>query len=314
LFHIWSSIYLGFCVLLRSQHQSNLRLQFSYSASNSSLEAIMQIRQDAYGMGYTGYPAQDTAGWNGIYGQGGAGALGGAGGFGRSTGSMLGQNIVQTAFAVGNGGWAFTGDALARLNGRSNTWEQSNMGGLAYLQLKPGVRPSDAMTEIFTSPNNFSFDCSTGIAVVLLKAQLDSIGPQAFDSIHSRAPMVLAGWTDTSGAEFFMGHSGRSVREGEIMLNGQSTKQGELSPFNAAMGDRLQPGGVYYFERPGDTTTYNQGWNAIYLGGSGNNHQFWRVEDGAHWVDLRQQNNLLIDVGGKYRDEYLSSSVMTPLF
>ena len=274
----------------------------------------MQIRQDAYGMGYTGYAAQNRTDWNGVYGQSSMVASGGAGGLNRYTGSLLGQNIVNTALAVNDGGWSFTGDALAMLNGPSNSWEQVNSGGLAYLQISRGARPSDAITETFTNPNGFIFDCSTAIALVLLKAQLDSIGPQAFDSVHSRAPMVLAGWADTSGSEFFMGHSGRTVREGEVTLNGQRSRQGELAPFNAAMGDRLQPGGVYYFERPGDTTTYNQGWNAIYLGGSGNLHQFWRVEDGVHMVDLRQQNNLLIDVTGRYNNEYLSSSAMTPRF
>jgi hypothetical protein len=271
----------------------------------------MQVRQSNYGMGYGGYPTQDSYGWGGVYGQAGAG---GVGNLTQATGSRLGQNIVKTAFSVGNGGWSFTGDALAMLNGPSNSWEQVNSGGLAYLQISRGARPSDAITETFTNPNGFIFDCSTAIALVLLKAQLDSIGPQAFDNVHSRAPMVLAGWADTSGSEFFMGHSGRTVREGEVTLNGQRSRQGELAPFNAAMGDRLQPGGVYYFERPGDTTTYNQGWNAIYLGGSGNLHQFWRVEDGVHMVDLRQQNNLLIDVTGRYNNEYLSSSAMTPRF
>jgi hypothetical protein len=38
------------------------------------------------------------------------------------------------------------------------------------------------------------------------------------------------------------------------------------------------------------------------------------VEDGVHVVDLRLQNNLLIDVGGMYQNEYLSSSVMAPTF
>ncbi|MDP4823991.1 MAG: hypothetical protein NWR47_08605, partial [Aestuariivirgaceae bacterium] len=142
----------------------------------------------------------------------------------------------------------------------------------------------------------------------------DSIGPQAFDSIHSQNRMVLAGWADTSGADFFMGRNARFVGAGEVTLNGNRSENGELAPFDTSMGDRLTPGGVYYFEKPGDTTTYNQGWNAIYLGGSGNIHQFWRVEDGVHTVDLREQNNLLIDVGGMYQNEYLSSSAMVPTF
>ena len=274
----------------------------------------MQIRQDSYGMGFGGFPAQDTSAWGGVYGQGGMGGLGGVGNLAQATGSTLGTNIVNTALSVANGGWKFTGDALAQLYGRSNTWDQVNSGGLPYLQIKQGVSPSAAISEPFQNPMNFAFDCATSTALVLLKAQLDSIGPQAFDSIHSRAPMVLAGWADTSGANFFMGRNARFVGAGEVSLNGLRSQNGELAPFDAARGDSLQPGGVYYFEKPGDTTTYNQGWNAIYLGGSGNIHQFWRVEDGVHTVDLREQNNLLIDVGGMYQNEYLSSSVMAPTF
>jgi hypothetical protein len=269
----------------------------------------MQIRQDGYGMGYTSYPAQDTAGWSTVYGQGGVGGAGGMQGSG-----SLGQNIVNTALSVANGGWKFTGDALAQLYGNSNTWDQISGNGLPYLRIKQGVSPSAAISEPFQAPMNFAFDCATSTALVLLKAQLDSIGPQAFDSIHGRAPMVLAGWADNSGADFFMGRNARFVGAGEVNLNGHRSQQGELAPFDMAMGDRLIPGGVYYFEKPGDTTTYNQGWNAIYLGGSGNIHQFWRVEDGVHVVDLRLQNNLLIDVGGMYQNEYLSSSVMAPTF
>ena len=229
-----------------------------------------------------------------------------------SNGGAYAANILRVSQAVANGGWRFTGTALAQIVGPTQNWQQASSGGMNYMAIRPGARPSDAINELFSNARAFHFDCATSTAVVLQKARLETIGAFAFDSLYSRQPLILAGWTDTSGTNLSMSRSARMAGPGQYSFAGRSTIPGDLAPFNAALGDKLVPGSVYYFERPGDTSTFNQGWNSIYLGKQGNQYMFWRVQDGIHGVTLANANGLLIDLGGMYNQEYLSSSILTP--
>ena len=229
-----------------------------------------------------------------------------------SNGGTYAANILRVSQAVGNGGWRFTGHALGQIVGPTANWMQASSGGMNYLRIRPGARPSDAINELFTNANSFQFDCATSTAVVLQKARLDTIGAAAFDRLYPYGNLMLAGWTDTSGTSLSMARQARMAGPGQYSFAGRSTIPGDLAPFNAALGDRLVPGSVYYFERPGDTSTFNQGWNAIYLGKQGAQYMFWRVQDGIHSVTLANANGLLVDLGGMYNSEYLSSSILTP--
>lgn len=245
------------------------------------------------------YPTQETqaTSWDGIN---------------SGNGSQYQQNIVNVANLIASGGWRFTGQALGVITGSSNHWTEVVGNGLSYLQIKSGSSPANAIRELFERPGSFSFDCATSTAVVLQKARLDTVGDAAFNELYSRTPLVLAGWQDPSGTDFSMKRNARFLEAGEVTLGGRRNLSGELAPFDASVGDQLSPGGVYYFERPGDTRTYNQGWNAIFMGKEGSLYKFWRVDDGMHYVDLREKNDLLIDAGGMYKNEYLSSSILTP--
>ncbi len=50
-------------------------------------------------------------------------------------------------------------------------------------KLKPGVKPSDAVKDIFANPDKYKFECATAMVIVYYKAMLETLGPKDFDRI-----------------------------------------------------------------------------------------------------------------------------------
>ena len=148
-----------------------------------------------------------------------------------------------------------------------------------------------------------------------LKSTLDTVGAEDFNANFKGA--TLCGQFDShnrSGSNGDAGflHQAEYVKAGQqVAVKGRLAVAGkEFTRFDPN-NDKLRPGEVRYFERPGDTESAVQGWNVIYLGTDDSGKpKFWRVRDGVEAVKL--QDNFDATEGGAYSGEYLSSQRATP--
>ncbi|KKI89944.1 hypothetical protein WQ54_22655 [Bacillus sp. SA1-12] len=81
----------------------------------------------------------------------------------------------------------FTTFEKSRCNERY--WRLTAQGGFL---LRSGVRPSDAITDIFQNGIKYGFECATAIVIVFYKAVLDSINRSQFNRIYQG--MYLRDW------------------------------------------------------------------------------------------------------------------------
>jgi hypothetical protein len=127
------------------------------------------------------------------------------------------------------------------------------VGAGGTLELKPGVKPSEALEDIAKNPSKYGYECATGLVVVYYQAILDLIGPEDFDRIAS--DLIVGPWQ--------MEDSLASLMVNRHPKPGQGTE--------TDLGDHtLVPGNYYYF-RNWDVTdeARARGWqgeNVIYLG------------------------------------------------
>jgi protein-glutamine gamma-glutamyltransferase len=63
----------------------------------------------------------------------------------------------------------------------SSTFWEGEGGGTFHI--KPGVRPSDALKDIFANPAAYKFECATALVIVHEKAMLDLVGEADFDRL-----------------------------------------------------------------------------------------------------------------------------------
>lgn len=73
-------------------------------------------------------------------------------------------------------------------------WMRMNDGGFA---LRPGVRPSEAIRDIFVNSSMYGTECATAMLIVYYKALLEIFPPEAFDRIFSR--IYLMNWHNIDG-------------------------------------------------------------------------------------------------------------------
>ncbi|MGM7722620.1 protein-glutamine gamma-glutamyltransferase [Metabacillus sp. Hm71] len=81
----------------------------------------------------------------------------------------------------------FTTFENARCNERY--WRLTVQGGF---KLRDGIRPSDAINDIFQNGAKYGFECATAIVIIFYKAVLDSINRTQFDRIYQG--MYLRDW------------------------------------------------------------------------------------------------------------------------
>ena len=141
-------------------------------------------------------------------------------------------------------------DSAANLN----FWNNRNKEG--DWTLVPGVRPSDAIKDIYVNGWMYTFDCATAIVVVLYRAILDLIGPEAFDAAVPDLTIGAYRFEEKLKAAFPWWQ--RYVAQ---------------SPYEEATPERranLLPGDVTYFTNwDVSESGKEQGWsgeNVIYLG------------------------------------------------
>lgn len=225
------------------------------------------------------------------------------------------ENMLKTASSLGEG-WAFT-EKLVQINGgelaqpetrtytgsngqaasetvleRNNYWEVVQRGANRYLLMRETdntgqpVKPSDAINDVFNNRQDYAFDCASPMRLLNLKATLDTIGTDDFDSHAGR--LQISSWYDKDDSSGFDGGFTTKVRTaqaGEVVVDGISNLKGETALFDTAKGDALIPGSAYYFDLPGDNQSASQGWNAVYLGHNADGSQrFWSTNVGT--VDI----------------------------
>lgn len=91
-------------------------------------------------------------------------------------------------------------------------WTRTANGGF---QMNPGVRPSDAINDIFRNGELYGFECATAIVIVLYKAVLDTIGEQMFNSLFN--PLYLRDWNHDSDLWFITTHNKNESYPGDVM-------------------------------------------------------------------------------------------------
>ncbi|WP_020560402.1 hypothetical protein [Thiofilum flexile] len=254
------------------------------------------------------------------------------------------ENMVATTGSI-KSGWGLTdnlvkiaGGTLARpetrtytdpINGSTGTervlernkfWEVVERGSRRYMVMRStdnngrALRPSDAINHIFSNRGSYLFDCATPMTVLNLKATLDTIGADAFDR-NTQGKLTISAWYDpfdnyhSDGGYIFRL---RKANAGEIVVNGHANLAGETARFDTNQGDRFIVGNIYYFDKPGDTSSLFQGWNAVYLGQTTEgSHRFWSSSIGEVAVKFRADGSW-VPAGGTYSDYYLGAAVADP--
>ncbi|WP_332632456.1 protein-glutamine gamma-glutamyltransferase [Halalkalibacter flavus] len=141
------------------------------------------------------------------------------------------KNIMESAKEMNASQVTFTIFESAYCN--PTYWDLTNAGGFL---LRPGVRPSDAIVDIYRNGSLYGFECATAIIIIYYQAILKSIGRRHFDSIFQN--LYLYSW-----------HTDPDL---------------QLHIFNS---NRFLAGDVVYFNNPDyhPTTPWYRGVNAVVL-------------------------------------------------
>jgi len=100
---------------------------------------------------------------------------------------MLRNNIILSARAMYQSRVRFEVFARSRCNPRY--WHLMRNGGFL---LREGVRPSDAIKDIYFNSPYYAFECATGMVIIIYNAVLNLIGENLFNQIFQN--IYLYGW------------------------------------------------------------------------------------------------------------------------
>lgn len=99
----------------------------------------------------------------------------------------LRKNIIASARAMNQGYAQFEPFSKSRCN--PEYWYLTNVGGF---QLKHGVRPSDAIQDIYNNSVLYAFECATAKVIIYYHAVLNSLGEYVFNRIFQ--DLYLYSW------------------------------------------------------------------------------------------------------------------------
>jgi protein-glutamine gamma-glutamyltransferase len=162
---------------------------------------------------------------------------------------LIGSAMVDAAYAMAKAGHEF-GD----LEANPKFWKTSG-GSMGVMKLKPGVRPSEALRDIFAHPDKYRFECATALVALRYKAILELIGEKDFDRICG--DLKIGPWQQENDAARVWKIEGR----------------GEKADVEATERDKkkIKPGDYTYFKNwDVSKKGFDEGWqgeNVIYLGG-----------------------------------------------
>ncbi|WP_237154996.1 hypothetical protein [Oryzibacter oryziterrae] len=214
--------------------------------------------------------------------------------------------------------WPTWGLAGYRKGVSSNPYFWAVGGGLT---IKRGVAPSTAVTDLIRNPGRYGLDCSSAAVVMMQYGRLKTLGATDFNRLYPNNTFRVYGWTDPARYTRFstVNTSRRFTWFNQISVTDKQGKIwrnliGENMPFNPSKGDKLVIGGIYFFEKPGDVTSGNQGFNAVYMGRSGSDYQFFKSPGGVYTVTLDTAHNYLVTASNNddLDATYLSSNITLP--
>lgn len=144
----------------------------------------------------------------------------------------LRKNIIQSARAMNQSQVRFESFANSRCN--PQYWQLTSNGGFI---LRPGVKPSDAIQDIYKNSSQYAFECATAMVIIYYHAVLNSMGEALFN--HYFQNIYLYSW-----------HADSDLG---------------LKPIHIP---HYLPGDVIYFENPDfdPQTPYWRGENTVVLG------------------------------------------------
>lgn len=146
-------------------------------------------------------------------------------------------NIVKAAKAFHAAGVKFSGSSKTDAVNKELWW----MGYGGKMGVRQGVRPSDAINDIFKHGSKYGMECATATMVIMYKGILDTIGPKDFDRAFAKTRLFR--W---------------DIKDDDFKA---AEKKGDLPGF--------WPGDHTYFKNPefDPANSAFQGENVIYLGG-----------------------------------------------
>jgi len=103
----------------------------------------------------------------------------------------LRKNIILSARAMNQSDVAFAIFANARCNPKF--WNLTNVGGF---QLKPDVRPSNAIRDIYNNSSQYAFECATAKVIIYYHAVLNSMDAELFNRYFQN--LYLYSWHSDS--------------------------------------------------------------------------------------------------------------------
>jgi hypothetical protein len=145
-------------------------------------------------------------------------------------------NIVKAAKAFHAAGVNFSGSSKTDKVNKDLWW----MGYGGKMGVRQGVKPSDALNDIFKNGDKYGMECATGTMVIFYKGILDTIGPKDFDRAFEKTRLFR--W---------------DIKDDDFK---KAEKVGKLPGY--------WPGDHTYFKNPDFDPAHSafQGENVIYLG------------------------------------------------
>ncbi|MCA0983057.1 protein-glutamine gamma-glutamyltransferase [Halobacillus yeomjeoni] len=186
------------------------------------------------------------------------------------------KNTIESSIKMDEGESVFATFKNARCN--PEYWNLTQAGGFL---LKPEVKPSDAVDDIFENSGLYSFECATSCVIIFYHAVLKTIGSDSFDYIFQN--LYLYSWN----TDYDLG-------------------------LHSIFTDHYIPGDVVYFNNPDvdPETSWFRGVNAVAL----KNNLFF-----GHGFSIRTEKKMVEGLN-KYRTSdskqsaYLTSLITRPSY
>jgi protein-glutamine gamma-glutamyltransferase len=121
----------------------------------------------------------------------------------------LRKNIINSAIEMSKGKAKFNIFSNSRAN--PEYWQRSNAGGF---QLGRGVRPSDAIRDIFINSSLYTFECATGTIMIFYDALLKLIDETRFNEIFQN--LYLYSWHLDSDFSIYTFY-GKDILPGDVV-------------------------------------------------------------------------------------------------
>ncbi len=190
----------------------------------------------------------------------------------------LRNDIIESAKALNSSGVSFASFDESRCN--EEYWHLTGYGGF---QLRDGVKPADAILDIFRSGSKYAFECSSAMVIVYYRALIHTLGHQTFNRLFP--DILLYDWRHDKNLELLTQTTAQTV---------------------------VLPGDVLYFDNPdfNPETPEWRGENAVYLG----NGAYY-----GHGIGITGAQDIIDSLNGERgpdatRSAYLTDQIVRPDF